>query len=413
LDFKAGDKSFFVSIFGAGGAPVTPPISGGFYRLHGMFYDYYKKKIDDPLMISISFAMISRALPLDIDALMSTIPFENRSIVPSRDLTNDDIEAYAEDESWRFIHVKVGPGVPEAGVKGRIYGRFTPQPRGEAVVLMSKPKDKPEVIALTGGRVDEFVSENQFVLVQQPEDDSEPFAIVGLTKVYENSLKHLQIDWLQMGPAVIPHLQGDAFCMIDRKHTQRVSTSDSTMMGTVSLSTVLVPNCAGMARSAGFKVSWDTVVKLEPRLASGNTWKADAVNPDLTYANAINISRFYGDISCLRRASELGLVEFYAFTNRVFVNEEAYAKFLALSEEAKVEKSMDADLHPATGIQNAIFVMTTPASTCPIVDYVAVIGKPRAALLLAPAPGPEPKKAHVQEAPAPAAQKKPAAEKSV
>ncbi len=378
ITIPAGTCSHFISMF----SQQQVPTPGSLYHLDGVYYDIYQASVDVEPMVCISCARFSHALPMNISQLMRTIPFHARSFDLSRDLPSGDIESYLRDETWRFIYVKVGEDTKETN---SIFGVFTPQPFGEPACLSYKPKNQngqelPEILALTGGMNNEYVADNQFRIVQRGTDSC--VLILGLTKLFDTSIARFQVDWKKLGAILIPFIYGDAFCLIDRKRTNDMSVADEQVEGVVCLSTQFMPDCARMAKAVGFKISWETAVKFDARLGESSMIKfPEAPNCDLTYATAINILRYSGNISCIERGCKEGYIELYVMTNRIFADEERRQKFASLSEENIYAGLVDPEFYTYGIRETAIFAVPTSKSSCHIKEFVSSVGIPKAIAL--------------------------------
>jgi hypothetical protein len=381
----AGESSFYVSMFNA------PKIKVGMtYQLAGLMYEMYKltefdldglgnptdvKTIPRP---SFSCKQIS-PFYVTYETAMRSIPFPNRSFDVERDVPGADRSIYLEAPKniYRFVYIKVGP---EDG-DDMVYGRFSPPEIGEVCVTSFTPYsekgDNKAILALTGGRKmignKETVVDNQFML-QQNEAEKEPIVIVGQTKLYEDSLAHLQTDWVKLGPTLIPFLEGDVFAQVNREKTSELLLEDSEVKGMVALSCTFIPQLSKMMKRCGFKLSWESCKLLSPKLVD-TLVVSEAPVADFSLVDSINLLQYTGDISLLPKAEEKGWVEFYAVTNRPF------AKRMDLKnkpEDVVLAELLNDDFYLTGPRFTAIYAMVTEASPCSIKDFVSTKGKPAA-----------------------------------
>lgn len=373
-----GLQSVMISMFKA---PERVTL-GAVYELQGVFYDMYKETEISETRIMLNMKSMDKVTRADSVAMVKSIPFANRSIDLSRDLMQEGEEYPVEafKDAYHFVYVVIGGSGNDPET---VYGKFLPV-EGEcedAFVYKAKEATDPPIVALTGGRnTRDEVQDAMLLLQQNGPEGTNPVLIQGLTKVfYGRGLDLLQVDWIKMGAALLAHIKGDLYCQVNRAKTaEKERLSDGQILGPVKLLSVLVPDLAATVRSAGFVLSWNGCVSMEPRLATPGKLYSTGVRYDLSLTNAVNLAEFTGDASLIQLAVEKGWVEMVVVTNMPNVDAERRAEVLAMGEEDLVRDLMNKAWYAGFkhGRVTAVFAVPTETCPCPVRDLVSSVGKP-------------------------------------
>lgn len=374
IEIPAGCESMLVSLFNA----PNKLIPGGIYRIDGLHYTTYCRK--GQYGSSMACATISLAPDVNLTELMRSIPFENRSIDLERDVPPLDGD-YPLTRERRFLYVKVTDGSPRDDEPYTLYGKFIPPPEGDPMGLSYEPHLKERILALTGGLNGKTADNAQFYLYQtggrNEEGEIEGFMVLGRCKLYAPDLRRLQIDWLKLGPVVIPHFDGGGLAIIDREASRGEKCERTEeLKGALALNVNVHFSMATVAKSCGIKISWVNCLKFSPRLSEPeNMFHQDFDRTDVMWTDAINILHFSGDLSTLEGAEKDGLVEFYAFTNADFAPED-----MPSEEDEQVAYLLSPKLYRKFSMEAAIFVMVTETYSGRIHDFVSTVpGRPAVA----------------------------------
>ena len=372
----AGCSTMIVSMF----KPKIDLIPGGIYRLTGLYYTTYRTE-GNPPGTSMSATTLTLATDLSVPALMRAIPFQNRSIDLDRDVPQPDVN-YEVDSTFRFLHVKLVGGRVVEDKPDQLTGRFAIENIKDPAVLRFTPYGSTAAInALTGGTNGDKVGDNAQLYMQQnvptPDGGVESFLVLGRCKLYPHDLKRLQVDWMKMGPTVIPHFSGDLLATINREHSRNEDCERSDMLkGVVALSANFHPSMAETSRACGVKLSWANCVKLAPALAMANNLvHADFSREDIIWGDAVNLLHFTGDASEVEHGAAAGLVELYAVTNADFDPDD-----LPVGEDERVAFLNNPKLYRGTVRETAVFAMLPEGAEGRIHDFVSTArGCPSAA----------------------------------
>jgi len=320
LEMKAGVESHYVSMFK--GESIT---DGGFYQLEDLSYHIF---LSDPNLQALHSIGAKRITPIRMpnikERIYQSIPFVSRSISYDRDLS---FERDMNSKNRYLLVVEI-PGMSEVLPNpevSTIYGSFTLPPANiPPMTSCQVPIDviggpTKEVLAFVGvpgmlqNEVPGSSPDNQLKMMQV--DGGNETAILGFTKLYEDSLSRLQMDWKIMAQTIIPYLSGLNLCSIDPKKTRALNLTDDVYAGIVKLGSCFYPNLADMVRLCGFRLSYSSCQAMEPRLKDDFiVSKEKQINK--FWVNAINLVTFNGTLKGFKAGAQRGQVELFALTNR-------------------------------------------------------------------------------------------------
>ena len=381
-------------------------IIGEVYRLEGVFLDAYKgvvlgKDMVETMLTEPEIRPSCARLTLETNPAMrhrlDDLPFELRSFSRERDIPGDDRIHYAiQPSDYRFVHVKI---VPKGGSElietqpGTLQGYFLDLVPGNTPEMVyaaynkEKAEFEPEVKALTGGRSRESVDKAQFG-IQQNEPTGKSYLFKALTRVYENAgLRRFQLDWVKMGAILTPNIIGDAFCTIDRDSSKDI-IAEPEFDGVVAVNMSIVPDMEKISKRIGFKITWDSFVKLSKVF---NDKEAFDDLAGFRLETAVNILRYPHNLEFIRDGAEEGWIEFYVITN-LLIDDDAWRNDLKNMEQDKlISELTNKKYYGGAPLYFGVFAVCTGAQDGHISDYISPRGDPPAAEFF----GPESKRAKV------------------
>jgi hypothetical protein len=379
-ELGGGERSILVSMYKA-----TDYLPGSICLIQGLEYNTFLTAKTSGF--SYTCARITVMPDANLWKLMDALPLPNRTLSLERDVPPpaESCLPYGEEKEYRFLCIKVSKKEPPMG-DGELYGKFTMPASKDASFLKFKPftkagePEQPESLALTGGISDQQCVDHQFFLAQNTsktlEDGSVEtgrFEVLGRCKLFESSIRRLQVDWMKMAFVLLPHLEGLCPSAINQEKSRSlVYDTNSAMAGSIQFGAHLYPDLAAISRSIGIKVSWDSCLQLVPEAFKdlAKMTHPDFRPSDIYSCTGINILHFAGDISCLPEASHLGLVEFYVVSNIL----QQFAKDMNSKSEAeriKVLNNLDYYSEYDRVLNIYAVMVPNPNSKLSIIDYVS------------------------------------------
>jgi hypothetical protein len=352
LKFKSGGATNFISI-----KSVPSYVKPGFiYSGLGMSYGVFRKLSDDKIVDtqSVSITSIIQHEYDNLSNLKMSIPFSERSFSLQRDVVSSS-GAYdvLGEKVRRFLWVTIdGKKIDNRETEPEsLYGVFglNLDEHGEFIVNDSMLSYTPYIknstvvaktrLALTGGK--ESVTEpakNAQVIMEQKDLNGNITIYNGQCKLY--GVESYQIDW-SFAPIIVPHFRGDLFAWINRKDTKAIEYIAGVNIVAIP-NPCFHPNWPKMCRELFGKLSWASCMKLKDH--NNNLIFADYAQMYYQYydansifsAEAINITRFTGDLTPIVKAAADGDVEFYVLPN--FTSEDNI-KALSTSTEDEIVAS--------------------------------------------------------------------------
>jgi hypothetical protein len=223
--------------------------------------------------------------------------------------------------------------------------------------------------------------DNKFILKQIGNDVLTASYIMGQTKLYADSLDRFQVDWNKFARTLMPVMNGDAFCTINREKTKDLDVLDERFVGAVSLSVKFHPNLALMIRKVGFPIDWTSAQELDARLLKPDEIVSNPkTNMDtILWSNAINILAISGDVSAVCEGYACGWIELFALTNRPFTATKRQELQVKDCQTIVKELLDDGEYHNGSRA-TAIFAICSEECPIPLIDFFSANGTPKAFL---------------------------------
>ncbi len=375
LELKGGGESHMISIFK--GPNVT---DGCFYNFQDLSYHKWKKSPNDNEMISISARRIEKVkMSNKREVIYSLFPFPVRSISFNRDLS---LEREICNPKRHFLVVEF-PGlndIPENPEISTIYGKFSIPPPGVAPkTSYDAPIDKnaqggptKKLLAMVGttsieGENVNAAPDNQLMLMQYDDEDKSKMIVLGFTKLYEDSLNRLQMNWEIMAQTIIPFMSGLGLFTIDAKKSSDLALDDVNYRGVIKMQGSVHFDLASMVRQCGFRMSVESCIQMEPKL--NEDWITSLeTKMDSSSSDAINLLVYNGCLKGFKKGATDGNIEFYVVTN-LPMNMKKRDKLRQMKESEIVTELMDEANYSIGDKYVAIFAMCTVGYTGFIHDF--------------------------------------------
>ena len=351
IELKAGGTSHWVSMFNLG----LDVQVGEIYCMAGLHYNFF----GDGGRLVLRCTRFDRISYEEINEKIKSMPLESTMLNISRDIPtlHDTID---ELESWKFLCVSVSPKLKAPYEENVVYGKFSlPVNSGDSSCLEYVDRGGITHNCLSGGKEGNVNADNQLLLMVNGS------VVLGRTRLFEESIDKFQVDWKKFGMKLIPHLEGYAFCTINKKGSRELICPDR-CVAAVQLSTCFLPNLGKMIRGCGLNIKWETMEELDPRFKQlKRVYSSDPMTVRFNELDGINLSRCDGCLIPIKEAYDKSWLEIYVLA----VTDKSFNELKFEEEKEKLDALMDKK-YIIGEPEYAFFALITPTSPCSLDSIV-------------------------------------------